>query len=323
MTTNPSTRMHMRAEVSERMDPVRPPDFVIAGAPRCGTTSLWTWLESRDDVCLASLKEPRFFTAEVGFLEDGATDAQPWSGSWGRGWDWYESLYSDCTSGLRGEGSTAYFYAPDAAERMRAHAPNARIVILLRDPAERMASHYHLERRSIDGLPASFDEAVREGHPRLAHHRLVSKYALHIARFQSHFPSDQLHLVLFDDLQSDPDGVTTGILDFLGLEHRGDLYQPLPRVNTASAGGWTTGRRLAAQVHFAVHHRMGPRTRKMVRRATSRLRPRSSRSAVAPSKMLPNTRTKLVAEFLTDIEFVETVTGRTLDSWRATGSQWK
>src|SRR3954454_424581 len=113
------------------------PKLLIIGAQKCGTTSLHTYLDAHPDVHMAAEKELDFF------IEDRA---------WQRGLEWYATRFRD-DAGVRGESSPNYTGWPvwdGVPERAAAVIPKARLVYLVRDPIDRIESHY-LQRRLQDG----------------------------------------------------------------------------------------------------------------------------------------------------------------------------
>ena len=189
--------------------PRRLPDFVVIGAGKSGTTTLYRWLATQADVFDAPVKEPRFFSQH-----------------WDEGLDWYADLFADATPSERvGEASTNYTdprYDAVAADRMAEVLPAARLVYLVRDPIERLRSQYryHL-RRAVVSAPLA--QAVREPDNLYLGRSL---YATRLAPFIERFSREQLLVVRFEDLVSDDATAWHRILDHIGLPRR-------PRPDTA------------------------------------------------------------------------------------------
>ncbi len=117
------------------------PTFFLVGAPKAGTTSLFRYLGTHPEVGVASIKEPCFFAPEIPV--DQATDAHR------RDWPTYLALFAH-TQGKRaiGEGSVAYLGSLRAASAISARIPSAQILMMLRDPADRLFAHYAAARTS-------------------------------------------------------------------------------------------------------------------------------------------------------------------------------
>jgi Sulfotransferase domain len=108
------------------------PNLIVIGAKKCGTTSLHQYLASHPDVAMSTEKELDFFVAHR---------------NWARGLDWYRRQF-DATAAVRGESSPSYTALPHhrgVPERMARVIPDARLVYVVRDPVERLISHYHME----------------------------------------------------------------------------------------------------------------------------------------------------------------------------------
>lgn len=105
------------------------PDFLLIGAPKAGTTTLWAWFRRHPQICMSSLKEPLFFSH---------------ADRWAKGWPWYESLFEP-TDATRAIGDAAPHYSmvnifPEAVERIAEHLPDVRILYCVRDPVRALPS---------------------------------------------------------------------------------------------------------------------------------------------------------------------------------------
>lgn len=209
----------------------RLPDFVIIGAGKSGTTTLHHWLCEQPEIFAPSLKEPRFFSRD-----------------WDKGVDWYAGLFATSPDDqLVGEASTNYTdaeYSDVASERMARTIPHARLVYLLRHPVERLRSQYrHNWRRAVESA-ALVDAVLRPGNPYVGR----SLYHSRLLPYAERFPQEQICVVRFEDLVSEPQPGWTTVLHHLGLEQRpapGDAYnvtvgQPAvtPFVRRLHTGGW-------------------------------------------------------------------------------------
>ncbi len=127
------------------------PDFLIIGAMKAGTTSLYHNIVKHPKIVPALWKEIYFFDSR-----------------YSKGLDWYRvhfSLRSQKRLGglsrITGEASPSYLYHPHAARRVHEHLPDVRLIVLLRNPVERAYSHYHHEIRR-GGETRSFEEAIEQ-----------------------------------------------------------------------------------------------------------------------------------------------------------------
>jgi hypothetical protein len=232
------------------------PTFLIIGAMKSGSTSLFNHLREHPRVYLTPYKEPEFFVAEK---------------QWGRGVEWYRRLFADAGDALAvGEGSTAYTKPTEFAgvpQRIRSVVPDVRLVYILRDPVERIRSMYeHMV--LVGGERRPIDEAVLADPKYLG----PSLYAHNLALYLEHFPREQLHVALTEDLRSDPVSTLAGVTAFLGLPPV-DLV-PRRRVDLATADRRPDRRiktmlREVPAAHLVLHRLPAP-VRDGLRRLTTR-----------------------------------------------------
>lgn len=203
------------------------PDFVIAGTQKGGTTSLYSYLEQHPQLHPSLKKEIRFF--------DGRKNSKS---------DVYhkEELYYRAhfpkkdemgADQLSFEASPGYMFNPPAPARMKEVIPEAKIIILLRDPVERAISHYfHSENRNREPLPIL--EALKAEEERLE--PIIKKEAYRNAAFREHsykkrglykeqldrifryFPREQVLIRSSEEFFSNTPKVLSDIYDFLGVD---------------------------------------------------------------------------------------------------------
>ena len=238
------------------------PDFVIIGAAKAGTTSLYAWLGEHPCVAPASTKEVHFFDY-----------------NYYRGEDWYRSHFpprselaalragqgAPC---LTGEASPPYISHQWAPQRLAKLLPDAKLIVTLRNPIERAYSQFQMTRRENEEPLESFADAVADEEARLAPERarcladprynswpigcwsylMRSRYAEQLERWFALFPREQFHVVTLEDIATDPQSVLDGIHAFLGLpEHR---HADLPRRHVAPAYTEMGGRARAMLVEY-------------------------------------------------------------------------
>lgn len=178
---------------------VRRPDFVVIGAMRAGTTSLWFRLDAHDGLDLPGAKEPNLF------LPESKLRSLSWDG-----------FFPEHDGRVTGEASVSYAdlrHAALVAERIAAVAPEARLVYVVRDPVERLRSHYrHSYLRGAERRPIGEAADLSSW--------LVGRscYDSVLAAFHEHVPTEQLHVVIHEELVGDDGAAWAGLLDHLGLE---------------------------------------------------------------------------------------------------------
>lgn len=229
--------------------PVRPlPDFLILGAQKAGTTALYAYLRWHPGITGPAWKEVSYFDRH-----------------YRRGVRWYRGHFP-IRRGDRivGEASPGYLFHPLAPERVRATVPEAKLIVLLRDPVDRALSHYHHE-VSLGREPLSFEQAieVEPERTRGEEERLVrepgyfsrawwdhaylarGRYAEQLERWLAVFPREQLLVLPSEELAADPGQTYARVLEFLSASpHELDAY---PRVYEQRYAGLRpeTGQQLA------------------------------------------------------------------------------
>jgi hypothetical protein len=229
------------------------PDFVIIGAQRGGTTSLFAYLSAHPQVVPASTKE-------VHYLTD----------NFERGRDWYLGHFPPTLppNTITGEATPYALIHPLAPARLRHTAPDVRLIVLLRNPAERAYSHYSLERARGDEA-LDFATALDEEPKRLAgeearlsrdsgyrsfahkHHSYLARgdYSQQLERWFSDFPRRQFLILRSEDLFARPATSFARVASFLGIEPELDIPFSVHGESHAAPMDEATRRRLAE--HFA------------------------------------------------------------------------
>ena len=108
-----------------------PPDFAVVGAPKCGTTALYTWLATHPGIAMSARKEPCFWSHDIataGRIGDPAAYAALWDGA--------------VPGALRGEASPVYLQSRVAIPELLAARPEVRLVAMIRNPVEMVASRH-------------------------------------------------------------------------------------------------------------------------------------------------------------------------------------
>lgn len=214
------------------------PDFLLIGAQKCGTTSLYEYLVSHPCVYRASIKE-------VGYYDR----------YYQKGFKWYRNQFPTSLrkyhdrvlkgqKAITGEASTGYILYPHALRRIAATLPAAKLILVLRNPVDRAYSHYqHSLRIGRENL--SFEDAVEKEEERIgAVYRRVLEdenyygedldyyaylttgmYASQVLVLKSLFPDERILILKSEDLLASPQTAVNHVLSFLGLPPM-ELTQP-------------------------------------------------------------------------------------------------
>ncbi len=295
----------------------RRPDFFIVGAPKCGTTALYSYLSAHPSVFMPANKEPHHFADDL---------SSPY---YVRSPERYGSLFADAAPDqCIGEASVWYLFSRSAALRIRREVPEARLIVMLRRPDEMylslhnqmLASLYENEadperawrlqqpRRHGRQIPRLCDE------PRFLQYREICSLGAQARRLLEVFERRQVLPLLFDDLVTSPREVYSRALGFLGLPDDG--RHSFPKVNEAHQPRW----RLLEATRRAVDRKLvsrGLRLRSLARPLSNlsrRMRAVNTRFVQKPRLNAPFRR-ELRAAFRADIVDLSRVLGLDLSDW--------
>jgi hypothetical protein len=206
------------SSMSKKSETENWPDFFIVGAAKSGTTSVWEYLRSHPHVFFPTVKEPHYFVSIP------ARPGDEWTYFAGNR-EGYLNLYKDARGyKASGDASPGYLWDVNSARMIHEVSPNAKIVILLRDPIERAQSHYL--RMSWWGIdPLSFPEAIRRDNSRNSDgwwnkflYVEAGLYYEQVRRYLEAFGKEQVGVYLFEDLEKDTPGVVSAIARHIGVD---------------------------------------------------------------------------------------------------------
>lgn len=199
---------------------LRYPDFIIGGAPKCGTTSLHFILDQHEDISLPH-DEVHFFDADDPITHPDFLQVERnklvWSDPFSdkeKNLEWYAGRFRDGASAkFIGEDSTTYLMSELAPARIRELIPDVRIIFMLRHPVSRAYSQYwHLVKTGR--TTATFEASIL----RNPHILLGSSYAAGLRRFQQMFGLDQIKVCLFEDFRADNQACVDEVTEFIGAQ---------------------------------------------------------------------------------------------------------
>jgi Sulfotransferase family len=329
--------------------------FLIIGAPKAGTTSLFEYMRRHPQIHMPAEKELYFFNAD---------------GHYELGWDWYLAmmLRDAPPDAVCGEASTEYmrgapyrriaeskspsFYDKETKgaleevipRRIKQFLPDVRLICMLRDPVERAHSH-HLMRRMERADPRSFQEAVDQlmeptamEHARITPSRtngyiVNGEYARLLAGFLRVFPREQLMVIFSDELARQPTKTLSRVFDFVGVsssfapDNLGTRYREAAVKQRISGLNLVTWRMNIARVRpvralwFGLPDRMQRDIHRAYGRASYRIELWNAQRGMVDDQISLPVRERLIAHFLSDSEALADIVERDvpwLASW-ATG----
>ena len=214
------------------------PDFLVAGAPKAGTTALHAALHRHPSLYMSPVKEPKFFL----------TDGPPPTRGGGPGdvhtyrehvWrrEDYEGLFAAAPPGaLCGESTPFYLYDRLAHRRIRTLVPDAKLIVVLRDPVERAHSNWaHLRSAGLEPIGdfvsacAAEERRVAAGWAPFWHYLRLSRYGEQLDHLYTVFPREQVHILRYRLLVNEPGRALDSICAFLGVP--GGIIREVPREN--------------------------------------------------------------------------------------------
>lgn len=174
-------------------------DFIGIGAQKSGTSWIYACLYEHPEIC-TPIKEIHFFSRD----------------RFSKGKNWYEHQFRNCAAGLlRGEFSTSYLYSRTAPAAIKSLYPDAKLIAVLRNPVDRAYSQYHNAIKAGEIIPdLPFAQYVKD-EPSVVEQGL---YHEQLTRYRAAFPEDQMLVLLYEDIATDPVAFMRHIYDFLGVD---------------------------------------------------------------------------------------------------------
>jgi len=274
------------------------PNLIVIGAAKCGTTSLHEYLDQHPAISMSREKELYFFVEEKNL---------------GKGLAWYESQF-DASAPIRGESSPGYSAFPlyrGVPERMAETIPDAKLVYLVRDPIERIVSHYTHRRVNWPDMaplaetlgPGAFrDWLVKPSH-----------YWLQLEQYLQCFAAEQILVVDSDELRDRRRETLRRIFEFVGVDpsFRSSKFELSHNAATGRTRLSTSGRVLSSVLDRTLG---GHRAQALRARA-----PRTLKSAFVTElepPVLPSAlRDELERELSGEVERLRAHTGLAFAGW--------
>lgn len=194
------------------------PNFFIVGAEKAGTTSLYHYLGQHPQVFLSMVKEPNYFCKDIFPPEDFKIVRPPFKKfihtTFIREFDVYTELFSDVKDEVAvGEASVSYLPSEVAAREIKKFNPEAKVIIILRNPVVRAFSEYKMDitigRTSKDFLSAFHDNSG---------YRERSLYYEQVKRYVEAFPAKNLFIKIFEEMKKDMKRTISEIFRFLEVD---------------------------------------------------------------------------------------------------------
>lgn len=221
MVNNQRTVNTMKSNADNESE-IRWPDFFVVGAPKCGTTSLYHYLKAHPKIFLPDAKEPNYFGSDLIWRER-HFDRDDYI-------DYYKNARADQ---LSGDMSTLYLISKNAAMEIAQVRPDAKIVVMIRNPMTMIPSLYEQALRTGDEIHLQFKDALEDegrrrrgefsfseqnpGCQQFTYYSEIAKYSDQIKKYMSQFGRPNVHVIVFEDFVTNTREVMKDLYHFLGL----------------------------------------------------------------------------------------------------------
>lgn len=291
----------------------RYPNFLIIGAAKSGTTSLYQYLSQHPEIYMSPFKEPNFFSAmcvpkELAHLLRVITDLEE-----------YQKLFDGVTKEKAfGEATTYYLAYPQVAEKIYQHIPNVKLIVILRNPAERAYSAFTYALQLRTESCQSFEEALTKDQERKKQNNTYKMYremGCYFALLQNYyklFSKEQIKVCLYDDLRQNPRELLKDIFQFLEVDDSftvnfEQVFNPTRKVRSRILFNFLTR---PNPIHDFLIKVIPLKVRKMLR-----VYERNLGEKFPP--MPENIKVELLKEYREDILSLQDLIGRDLSMWLA------
>jgi hypothetical protein len=205
------------------------PNLFIVGAAKSGTTSLHYYLSQHPDIYMSYVKEPHYFSNVKSKIKEEYQQikkGKQYHNLIIKDEDTYLSIFEEGADKIyRGEASGSYLFDPDAAKKIFEFNPQAKIIIILREPVDRAYSHYKMMYGLGGENHREFLKAITEDqkdNDRVfgrAHLYLeLGQYYEQIQRYSAYFAASQILILKFEDFIKDPQNQLKKVFSFLDLD---------------------------------------------------------------------------------------------------------
>lgn len=310
------------------------PNFFVIGAAKCGTTTLYDFLEHHPEVYMSPIKEPHHFSKDIikenfsdeykHYLKTRNVNLEEYlKTDFSRKiWEWYIDDFNQYLQLFKkvsnekaiGEISNGYLFSSVAAKEIKAQYPDAKIVMILRNPIERAYSHYLANVRDGRTTLSFKEELIADAQKSnkgwcISHcYTEMGLYYDQVKRFTDVFDKDQIKIYLNDDLKKNAEAVAKDLFTFLGVNTKVDIdfHKKQNEARLPKSAGF---------MKFI--------TQTGLKRKIFRSMPKSIQDKVKPlffkegkiPKMSEEDKKWLMVQFREDINKTQNLIGRDLSSW--------
>jgi len=292
------------------------PNLFIVGAPKCGTSSMHAYLQAHPEIFMSTPKELHYFGRDLPQPRPTASLGE------------YLTYFSAIAPYERwvGESSPSYLYSRSAPSEIREFTPEARVIIMVRNPVDMIYSLHSQQLRQGTETILDFKEALKNearskagdrtsvklGFLSSQPYREAATYSSHVQRYLDVFDLDRIHVIVLEELQADPARVYGQVLEFL------DVIPFEPAFGVANSNKVLRSVKLHRFIHqppevarWAANNLLPARTR---RKLFNRVRALNMKSRPLPP-MDPALAKQLRDQFAPEVHRLSKLLGRDLSFW--------
>jgi sulfotransferase family protein len=278
------------------------PNLIIIGGLKCGTTSIHHYLGLHPEIHMSKPKELNFFVEEL---------------NWDLGLDWYRGRFDERLP-VRGESSPHYTHLPyfdGVAERIHEHAPDARLIYMVRDPISRILSHWtHATGAGYESRP--MEEALARPDQTYV---TRSRYWMQLQPYLGLFDREQIEVISQEELQSDRYGTMQKAFRFAGVSEEFTSEQfdrEWEKSSAKESDRYQLMEKLIKLPGFRSFDRNFDRFPERLRWMVEKV-VHDPESPPAPKPELPDSvRENLIAQFGEDVAALQEFAGREFAGWK-------
>lgn len=291
------------------------PNLFLAGAPKCGTSSLAYYLGQHPEIYAPSIKEPVFFGSDL--VAKGRLPQEN-----------YQRLFRDwCNESYAMDASTHYFYSVNAAQEIHDASPDAKVILMVRNPLKAVQSMYFQNRfngiedcetleaaLAAENARSSLQGPVPYGFLNSLLYENIYRYSVNIPRFISVFGASRVAISVLDDLKADPVLELERLCDFLNIAPEFARLIDLDVKNPATSSRLQWVNRLANYPPSWLKWFTYPIPRDFRLRLRDAMRSANTRPLDKP-QMNASTRAQLRKAFEDEIQWLSMHLNRDLGHW--------
>lgn len=268
------------------------PDFIGIGAQRAGSSWLAEVLAGHPDICMPT-KEIHYFDR-----------------NYDKGSEWYRAMFRSCAEKalISGEFTPRYMFDERAASRLSRDFPDVKLICVLRDPVERLMSHYRWARHkkafrgTVEKFIEEYDVALRRG-----------LYFEQLKKFDAHYKSGNLLILISEDIQIDFVSTCRSLGEFLQIDATGFVKKKSQNVSMVTR--FPSARKMIYELGRSMNSRKLERTRRFGVRYCMPIVRLLLEKKVDTQKPPPHVAQEMAAFFRDDLLNLEKYIGRDLQLW--------